>query len=68
LYAAAGWTPQPVPGHEGLPLPDYVAGMENPAEAPRNAAGWLVRRGWTDDDIAKILGGNAERVLSTVLR
>ena len=67
LYAAAGWTPQPVPGHEGLPLPDYVAGMENPAEAPRNAACWLVRRGWTDEDIAKILGGNAEHVLSTVL-
>jgi membrane dipeptidase len=56
-----------VPGHEGLPLPDYVAGMENPAEAPHNAAGWLVRRGWTDEDIAKILGGNAEHVLSTLL-
>jgi membrane dipeptidase len=68
LYAAAGWTPQPVPGHEGLPLPEYVAGMENPAEVPRNAAGWLVRRGWTDEDIAKILGGNAERVLGAVLR
>jgi membrane dipeptidase len=68
LYAAAGWAPQPVPGHEGVPLPDHVAGMENPAEAPRNTAGWLVRHGWTDADIAKILGGNAQRVLSTVLR
>ena len=68
LYAAAGWTPQPVPGHEGIPLPDHVAGMENPAEAPRNAAGWLVRHGWTDGDIAKVLGGNAERVLDAVVR
>jgi membrane dipeptidase len=44
-----------------------VAGMENPAEAPRNAAAWLVRRGWTDADIAKVLGGNARRVLAAVL-
>jgi membrane dipeptidase len=68
LYAASGWAPQSVPGHEGVPLPDHVAGMENPAEVPRNAAGWLVLHGWTDADIAKILGGNAQRVLSTVLR
>jgi membrane dipeptidase len=67
LYSAAGWTPQPVPGREGLALPDHVAGMENPAEAPRNAAGWLVRHGWSDPDIARVLGGNAGRVLATVL-
>jgi membrane dipeptidase len=68
LYAASGWAPQPVPGHEAVPLPDHVAGMENPAEAPGNAAGWLVRHGWTDVDIAKILGSNAQRVLSIALR
>lgn len=67
LYAAAGWAPQPVPGHEGIALPDHVAGMENPAEAPRNAAGWLVRHGWSDADITKILGANAQRVLDAVL-
>ncbi|WP_051579771.1 dipeptidase [Pseudonocardia acaciae] len=67
LYAAAGWAPLPVPGREGTPVPAYVAGMENPAEAPRNAAAWLVRRGWTDTDIAKILGGNAQRLLHHVL-
>ncbi|MCI2423308.1 dipeptidase [Saccharopolyspora sp. K220] len=68
LYSAAGWSPQPVPGYERLALPDYVAGMENPAEAPRNAASWLVRRGWSDADIAKVLGANAARVLESVLR
>ncbi|TQM01899.1 dipeptidase [Pseudonocardia kunmingensis] len=68
LYAAAGWAPVPVPGHEDVPLPDHVAGMENPAEAPRNAACWLVRHGWSDADIAKVLGVNAQRVLDAVLR
>lgn len=63
LYAAAGWSPTPVPGREGVPLPAYVAGMENPAEAPYNAAAWLVRHGWSDPDITKILGGNAARLL-----
>jgi membrane dipeptidase len=67
LYAAAGWTPQTVPGREDVPLPDHVPGMENPGEAPRNAAGWLVTRGWSDEDIAKVLGGNAARVLGSVL-
>ena len=41
----------------------YVDGMENPADAMRNAIGWLVRHGHSDPDIAKIAGGNALRVL-----
>jgi membrane dipeptidase len=67
LYAAAGWQPMPVPGREHVGLPAYVAGMENPGEAPGNAAGWLVCRGWSNEDIAKVLGGNAARVLKVIL-
>jgi membrane dipeptidase len=50
---------------EGLEYPrvEYVAGMENPGEAMRNAVGWMVKHGWSDADIAKVAGGNAIRVL-----
>lgn len=41
----------------------YVAGMENPGEAMRNAVKWMVKQGWRDEDIAKVAGGNVIRVL-----
>ena len=41
----------------------YVEGMESPAEAMPNAARWLVAHGYTDEDVAKIVGGNVLRVL-----
>ena len=41
----------------------HVEGMENPGEAMRNAVGWMVKRGWSDGDIAKVAGGNVIRVL-----
>lgn len=41
----------------------YVDGMENPGEAMRNAVGWMAKRGWSDEDIAKIAGGNVIRLL-----
>lgn len=50
---------------EGVEYPrvEYVAGMENPGEAMRNAVKWMVKHGWSDGDIAKVAGGNVIRVL-----
>lgn len=42
---------------------DYVKGMENPAEALPNAVKWLVKHGYTETDVAKVVGGNIIRVL-----
>jgi membrane dipeptidase len=61
FYTALGHRPAwTAPPHEPV---EWVAGMENPGEAVRNATAWLVEHGWADDDIAKLVGGNAMRVL-----
>jgi membrane dipeptidase len=44
----------------------YVKGMENPTEASWNIVRWLVKHDYSDDDIAKVIGGNALRVLEDV--
>jgi membrane dipeptidase len=41
----------------------YVRGMENPGEAMRNGIRWLVKHGYSDDDVRKVGGANALRVL-----
>ena len=41
----------------------YVTGMENPGEAMRNGIRWLVKHGYSDDDVRKVAGANALRVL-----
>ena len=43
----------------------YVDGLENPADLP-NIVRWLVQHGYSDEDIAKVMGGNALRVLKQV--
>ncbi|MFX1516714.1 MAG: dipeptidase [Promethearchaeota archaeon] len=47
-------------------LPDYVKGMENPTECLRNITRWMVKHGYSDQEIAKIIGGNALRLLKRV--
>lgn len=46
------------------PKSAWCAGMENPTENFRNAIGWLVAHGYSDDDIRKVVGGNTLSVLS----
>ena len=45
---------------------DYVAGMENPGECFRNVTRWLVKNGYSDDEISAVIGGNALRVLEQI--
>ncbi len=53
-------------GKEPYPLVEYVDGIENPAEEFHNIVRWLVKRGYSDEDIAKVIGGNIMRVLDEV--
>ena len=45
---------------------EYVKGIENPAEAFPNIVRWLVRHGYSDEDIYKVGGVNIIRVLRNV--
>jgi membrane dipeptidase len=49
-----------------FPRVEYVAGVENPTEASHNVLRWLVKAGYTDQDIEKVIGGNALRVMTEV--
>jgi membrane dipeptidase len=44
----------------------YVKGMENPTEGYNNIVRWLVKHDYSDDEIAKVVGGNTLRVLEEV--
>ncbi len=46
----------------------YVRGLENPTEGSYNLLRWLVKHGWSDDEIEKLIGGNALRLLEHVWR
>lgn len=51
------------PSFEKVP---YVDGLENPTENFWNICGWLVRHGYSDDDIRAVLGLNIVRSLEAV--
>jgi membrane dipeptidase len=63
MQLAMGERSRPEPEHENVP---YVDGIENPAEAFPNIVRWLVRHGYRDEDIAKVIGQNTLRVLAQV--
>jgi membrane dipeptidase len=45
---------------------EYVEGVENPTEASYNILRWLVAHDYTDEQIAKVVGGNSLRLLKDV--
>ena len=45
---------------------EYVRGLENPTEGSINILRWLVKHGYSDEDIRKAMGGNALRLLREV--
>lgn len=47
-------------------IPDYVKGMENPNESIKNPVRWMIKNGYSDEEISKVMGGNALRVLKEV--
>jgi membrane dipeptidase len=62
-YSRPGQKP---PDFDPKDLPDYVRGMENATEAISNVARWMVKNGYSDQEIAKVIGGNALRLLKEV--
>ena len=49
----------------GVQDPGYVMGMENPNEFV-NVARWMIKHGYSDVEISKIIGLNALRMLEKV--
>ena len=44
----------------------YVEGLENLSETFPNIVRWLVKHNYTDDEVERVIGGNALRVLREV--
>jgi membrane dipeptidase len=44
----------------------YVDGLENPTENFGNICGWLVKNGYSDEEISAVLGGNIYRALQAI--
>ncbi|SDT67708.1 dipeptidase [Jiangella sp. DSM 45060] len=54
--------------HKGPSYPKmpYVDGLENPTECFHNIVGWLVKHGYSDEDIIAVTGGNIMRALGEI--
>jgi len=48
------------------PEVEYVQGMENSTEIFPNIIRWMIKTDYSDEDIAKVIGGNAIRVLKEI--
>lgn len=44
----------------------YVRGMENPTECLQNVCRWMIKHGYSDAEIAKVIGGNGLNLLKRV--
>lgn len=55
-----------VDGSVSFPHVKYVKYLENPTEGSYNILRWLIAHNYSEKDIAKVMGGNAMRVLGEV--
>jgi membrane dipeptidase len=53
-------------GEDEYPRVEHVEGLENPTEVSHNIVRWLVKHGYSDEDIAKVVGDNVLRLLRDV--
>jgi membrane dipeptidase len=67
LHRIRAGAPAATERRDGQPLVEWVDGVENPKEAFWNITWWLMDHGWSDEDIRKVVGGNAHGFLRTVL-
>lgn len=65
VFAANLGVHQAHSGPEYEPV-EYVSGLENPTENFFNIVGWLVKHGYSDEDIIAVTGGNIMRVLEEI--
>ena len=66
LSIKQAWAKQTADKPVDFPKVSYVKGLENPTEASHNVVRWLVAHNYSEEDIAKVIGGNTIRVLKDI--